>query len=72
MNDFRPEYEPWAFEPPDLIGAKETADLVQENKTLRTALRDLLACCEKHPAFQKPGNRITAGRVAAARAALGL
>lgn len=41
-----------------------------ENERLRSALKSLLACCEKHPAFQKPSNRITTGRVAAARAAL--
>jgi hypothetical protein len=48
----------------------DLAALRAENAQLRKALRNLLACCEKHPAFQKPSNTITADRVRAAREAL--
>lgn len=42
------------------------------NGMMAGALRDLLACCEKHPAFSKSDNRMTLGRVERARVALAL
>jgi hypothetical protein len=42
------------------------------NRVVVGALRDLLQCCEKHPAFSNQENRITLGRVERARIALAM
>jgi hypothetical protein len=55
---------------------KECRSSLEESEVSRRvlagALRDLLACCEKHPAFKNPNNRMTLGRVERARAALAM
>jgi hypothetical protein len=44
--------------------------LISAAPDMLEALRRLVACCEKHPAFTKPSNRITLDRMDAARAAI--
>jgi hypothetical protein len=51
-------------------GVPYPASLIDAAPDMLEALRELLACCEAHPAFSKPTNTITQARVRAARAAI--
>ncbi len=55
---------------PPLEEAKANAQAISALPDLIEALLDLVRCCEAHPAFTKPTNTMTVGRMDAARAAL--